>query len=146
MQIIQNRRHFLAGITAISAVGLAGGRNAYAEDAPTRYDYSPLHPCPVAPATHLFTSLRNCCAPTALPTSPMWDVERGRKHADEIGKRRSRYRVRICERIRNRQSMPAHRSRCWAACMPVATNCSPGKACTSVLGLKGKRIGCRAKI
>ena len=34
MQIIQNRRHFLAGITAISAVGLAGGRNAYAEDAP----------------------------------------------------------------------------------------------------------------
>ena len=34
MQIIQNRRHFLAGITAISAVGLAGGRNVYAEDAP----------------------------------------------------------------------------------------------------------------
>jgi NitT/TauT family transport system substrate-binding protein len=34
MQIIQNRRHFLAGITAISAFGLAGSRNAYAEDAP----------------------------------------------------------------------------------------------------------------
>ena len=34
MQIIQNRRGFLAGMTAVGIVGPAGGRNAYAEDAP----------------------------------------------------------------------------------------------------------------
>ena len=34
MQTIQNRRGFLAGMTAVGALAVAGGRTAYAEDAP----------------------------------------------------------------------------------------------------------------
>ncbi|RWO30427.1 MAG: hypothetical protein EOS10_18080 [Mesorhizobium sp.] len=33
MQVIQNRRRFLAGMSAIGAVGLTGGRNSSAENA-----------------------------------------------------------------------------------------------------------------
>ncbi|RWN57035.1 hypothetical protein [Mesorhizobium sp.] len=46
MQVIQNRRRFLAGMSAIGAVGLAGGRNSSAENAlldttPVRFTHTP---------------------------------------------------------------------------------------------------------